>query len=128
MKSLWLERADFLDPKTLQRATQSMPTVFWELYLAHTLNRSGISIQSQMRTKKNQKGPDLFASNPDVWIEAIMPGLGTGPDAMEYPSLGEAYDTPVDTFILRLRHAFETKAGVMARYITTGRSCRDKQR
>jgi len=120
MEALWRDCAAFLDPNAMQRATQSMPTVFWELYLAHTLNSSGISIKPQTRTKKNRKGPDLFAANPDVWIEALMPGLGTGPDAMEYPPMGEAYDTPVDTFILRLRSAFETKARVMAQYITTG--------
>lgn len=120
MEALWRAYAPFLDPGTLQRATLSMPTVFWELYLSHTLNSAGISLQPQPRTKKNQKGPDLFAANPDVWIEAIMPGLGTGPDAMEYPPMGEVYDTPVDSFILRLRCAFETKAGKMTEYIKTG--------
>jgi hypothetical protein len=97
-----------------------MPTVFWELYLAHGLNSSGISLQPQARTKQNQKGPDLFAANPDVWIEAVMPGLGTGPDAMEYPSMGVVYDTPVDSFILRLQNAFETKARRMAKYMEEG--------
>jgi hypothetical protein len=97
-----------------------MPTVFWELYLAHALSTSGVSLQPQARTKKNQKGPDLFATNPDVWIEAIMPGPGTGPDAMEYPPMGKAYDAPVDSFILRLRSAFETKARVMTGYMKAG--------
>ena len=92
----------------------------WELYLAHTLNSSGISVKPQPRTKKNQKGPDLFAANPDVWIEAIMPERGTGPDAMECPPMGVAYDTPVDSFILRLRSAFETKARVMTKYLKAG--------
>jgi hypothetical protein len=120
MEGLWRDCGTFLDPDTLQRATQSMPTVFWELYLAHTLNSSGISLQPQARTKQNQKGPDLFAANPDVWIEAIMPGLGTGPDAMEYPPMGEAYDIPVDSFILRLTHAFYTKARKMSEYMKAG--------
>ena len=120
METLWRDCAAFLDPDTLQRATLSMPTVFWELYLAHTLNSNGISVQPQARTKQNQEGPDLFAANPDVWIEAIMPELGTGPDAMEYPPMGEAYDTPVDSFILRLRGAFETKARRMTDYMRAG--------
>ena len=120
MEALWRDCAAFLDPDTLQRATQSMPTVFWELYLAYTLNSSGISLQPQARTKQNQKGPDLFAANPDVWIEAIMPGLGTGPDAMEYPPMGEAYNTPVDSFILRLRGALWTKARVATEYMKAG--------
>jgi len=97
-----------------------MPTVFWELYLARALNISGISLKPQTRTKKNQKGPDLFATNPDVWIEAIMPGPGTGPDAMGYPPMGKVYDVPVHSFILRLRSAFESKARVMAEYMKAG--------
>ena len=120
IEALWRDYAAFLDPDTLQRATQCMPTVFWELYLAHTLKSSGIFLQPQARTKKNQKGPDLFAAHPDVWIEAIMPGCGTGPDAMEYPPMGVVYDVPVDSFILRLRSAFETKALVMTDYMKAG--------
>jgi hypothetical protein len=120
MEALWDDCGAFLDPDTLQRATVSMPTVFWELYLAHTLKASGISLQPQARTKTNQKGPDLFAANPDVWIEAIMPGRGEGPDKVEYPPMGVAYDTPVDSFILRLRSAFETKACVMTKYMKEG--------
>jgi hypothetical protein len=120
MEALWRDCAAFLDPDTLQRATLCMPTVFWELYLAHTLNGSGISLQPQARTKQNQKGPDLFAANPDVWIEAIMPGPGKGPDAMEYPPREGAYDTPVDSFVLRLRGAFKEKADKMAKYMKAG--------
>jgi hypothetical protein len=120
MAALWRDCAAFLDPDTLQRATISMPPVFWELYLAHTLNSSGISLEPQARTEKNQKGPDLFAANPDVWIEAIVPGLGTGPDAMGYPPMGKVHDTPVESSILRLRSAFEKKARVMRQYMEAG--------
>jgi hypothetical protein len=120
MEAMWRDSGVFLDADALQRATLCMPAVFWELYLAHTLKSCGISLQPQARTKKNQKGPDLFAANPDVWIEAVMPGPGTGPDAMEYPPMGVAYDTPVDSFILRLRQAFETKADVMTKYVNEG--------
>jgi hypothetical protein len=120
MEAMWHECEEFLDPGTLQRATLSMPTVFWELYLAHTLKSSGISLQPQARTKQNQKGPDLFAANPDVWIEAVMPERGDGPDAMDLPPMGKVYDAPMDSFILRLRSAFETKAGKMTEYMRSG--------
>ena len=109
MEALWLASAEFVDPGTLQRATLSMPPVFWELYLAHVLKSSGISLQRQARTKRNQKGPDLFAANPDVWIEAITPELGSGPDAMEHPPMGVIYGTPVASFILRLRSRLRKK-------------------
>jgi hypothetical protein len=120
METLWRDCAAFLDPDILQRATLNMPTVFWELYVAYALKMSGISLQPQARTKQNKKGPDLFATSPDVWIEAVMPELGTGPDAMEHQELGVAYDTPVDPFILRLRSVFETKAKLMSGYTKTG--------
>jgi hypothetical protein len=120
MEAIWQECGEFLDPDTPQRATVSMPAVFWELYLAHALKSAGISLQPQARTKKNQKGPDLFADKPDVWIEAILPELGTGPDAMEYPPMGIGDDVPVDSFILRLSGAFDTKARVMGEYIRAG--------
>lgn len=120
MEMLWRECGEFLDPDTLTRATVSMPAVFWELYLAHALKAAGVSLQRQPRTKKHREGPDLFASEPDVWIEAVQPELGAGPDAMEYPPMGVAYDVPVDSFILRLRSAFEAKARVMAEYARTG--------
>jgi len=97
-----------------------MPAVFWELYLAHVLRASGVRLQAQARTVRNKKGPDLLATSPDVWIEAILPGPGTGPDRMEYPPMGIAYDVPVVPFILRLRNAFETKANAMREYIKAG--------
>ncbi len=120
MEALWLDCSAFVDPGTLHRATQNMPAVFWELYLAHALKLSGISLQVQARTRQNQKGPDLFASNPDVWIEAITPGVGTGPDAMEHPPMGVVYSTPVNSFILRLRGAFAEKAEKMKAYTDMG--------
>jgi len=118
IEALWQDYGMFLDRDALKRAGQSMPTVFWELYLANALKCSGVSLRQQRdRTKKNQKGPDLFAANPDVWIEAVMPGPGTGPDAVPYPPRIGGYDVPVDTFILRLRSSFEDKARKMTGYI-----------
>jgi hypothetical protein len=120
METIWRECGQLLDPDTLARATESMPAVFWELYLAYVLKRAGISLQPQARTRKNQKGPDLFADNPEVWIEAVVPELGRGPDAMEHPPMGIAYDVPVVPFILRLRNAFGEKAKIMAGYLQAG--------
>ena len=118
IEALWQECAAFLDPDALKRAADYMPPVFWELYLAHTLKSSGVSLQPMARTKQNKKGPDLFATNPDVWIEAIMPELGKGPDAMEYPPRGG--EAPVGRFILRLTAAFHDKARKMTEYMKSG--------
>ena len=113
MEAIWQECEESLDPEAPTRPTRSMPAVFWELYLDHALKSAGVSLQPQARTKKNQKGPELFAAKPHVWIEAILPRLGTGADAMEYRPSG-------NSFILRLSGAFDAKARVMAEYIRTG--------
>lgn len=92
----WNESSPFVDLDVLNRARQDLPSVFWELYLAHALRRQGISLVTQARTKKNQRGPDLRAESPDVWIEAVAPNCGTGEDALKAPPLMQAYDIPVD--------------------------------
>jgi hypothetical protein len=102
METLWRDYGIFLDPDVLQRATLNLPAVFWELYVAQTLHSSGINLQPQARTKQNKKGPDFFAANPDVWIEAVMPEMGNGADAVPVQELGVAYEVPVEPVILRL--------------------------
>jgi hypothetical protein len=116
LENLFRDYAVFLDPDILQRATQDMPTVFCELYVACALHGSGVPLQQLQRTKQNKKSPDLFSVNPDVWIEAVMPKMGSGPDAMKLQELGVASGVPVDPFILRLRTAFGDKARAMTEY------------
>ena len=120
IQALWDECEPFLDLNAQNHAMQDLPSVFWELYLAHALQKAGVSLVPQPRTKKQQRGPDLRAENPEVWIEAITPTSGTGPDAMQHTPLGICYDVPVQSFILRLRSAIKEKAGKMATYIHDG--------
>lgn len=81
IEQLWQECAPFVDANATDHAMQNLPAVFWELYLAHALRRVGISITQQQRTKKQQRGPDLRAEQPDVWL-AVAPTPGTGQDAL----------------------------------------------
>jgi hypothetical protein len=112
------ECCHFLDANASHHAMTDMPpSVFWELYLAHALRRSGINIVEQNRTKKKQRGPDLRATNPDVWIEAVVAYPGSGEDALEAPPRNGSYEVPVDDFILRLRNAIETKSRIIKGYI-----------
>jgi hypothetical protein len=120
IEKIWQECAPFVDSNACYHAKEYLPPVFWELYLAHALRRSGISIVAQPRRKKSQGGPDLLAANPPVWIEAVVPTSGTGPDALKRPPLGVVFDVPVDSYVLRLRSAFESKARIMADYIRAG--------
>jgi hypothetical protein len=120
IEQLWQECAPFLDANAPHHAMQGLPSVFWELYLTHALRHAGISIAQQQRTKKRQRGPDLLAEHPDVWLEAVTPTPGTGQDALQPPRLGEVYDTPVDAFVIRLRSAIEAKADIIKGYINDG--------
>lgn len=76
MESLWAECGQFVDPSTSERVVQHLPSVFWELYLARALRAHGVSIVRQVRSKAKQKGPDLLADSPKVWIEAMVAGGG----------------------------------------------------
>lgn len=120
IEKIWQECAPFVDSNARHHAKEDLPSVFWELYLAHALRRSGISIVAQPRRKKSQRGPDLFAADPPVWIEAVVPTSGTGPDALKRPPLGVVFDVPVDSYVLRLRSAIESKARIVAEYIRDG--------
>jgi hypothetical protein len=128
IETLWRHYATFLDPDVVQRATLNMPAVFWELYVAQALHSSGINLQPQARTKQNKKGPDLFAINPDVWIEAVMPEMGDGPDAMQLEKLGVAYEVPVrggswNTYSLSVRASYRVRFGPTYRCSNIGFRC-----
>ena len=110
----------FVDPKTSERVVQHLPSVFWELYLARALRAHGVSIVRQVRSKAKQKGPDLLADSPKVWIEAMVAGGGTGPDALQSPPELLASDVPNEQFIMRLTNAFKCKAKAFKKYIEDG--------
>ncbi len=82
IERLWEECAPFVDANASHHAIDDMPPAFWELYLAHALRRSGITLVRQQRTKKTQRSPDLRAANPTVWIEAVTPTPGVRRDIL----------------------------------------------
>lgn len=120
IERMWHECGQFLDPAALTRARQSMPSVFWELYVAHTLRGAGLSLQSLNRTRQNQAGPDLFTRDPDVWIEAVQPTPGTKNDALENPPFLSAYGFPEEQFLMRLTGVFKCKAKKLEEYARAG--------
>jgi hypothetical protein len=69
---------------------------------------------------KNNKGPDLFAYGPDVWLEAVAVREGTGPDALPKPEIGNAYDYDPDPLVLRLRSVIKDKSMKLTNYIRDG--------
>jgi len=69
---------------------------------------------------RNNKGPDLFAEDPGVWLEAVVVRCGTGPDALQYPEMMKAYSYNPDGVVLRLRSAIRDKSTKLQNYIADG--------
>lgn len=120
LEQLWQDAGRFLDLNSRVRAKHGLPSVFWELYLAHVLQCRGIRLVVQSRTKKRQRGPDLFAEGPRVWIEAVVPTSGSGPDALSTKSRPGATDVPIEPFVMRLRAVIDSKAKIIAAYLRDG--------
>ena len=95
-----------------------MAPVFWEMYLAYSLKRQGKTLvpRSQLGFMDN-KGPNLFIKNPDVWVKAVIATSGTGNDALQQPASGLCVNDNIDGVILRLRSAIRDKSIKFRKYI-----------
>lgn len=118
LERIWLECAQYVDPDSVERATRDLASVFWELHLAYALRRAGKDLLPRNRLGyKNNKGPDLFAEDPGVWLEAVVVRSGTGPDAIQQPEIGKGYDYDPDGLVLRLRSVIQDKSMKLENYI-----------
>jgi hypothetical protein len=73
------------------------------------------------RPRSAGKGvPDLLTTNPRIWIEAVMPHPGTGPDALSEPALGKVSTVPLEGIVLRILTALQEKALRLRHYLEDG--------
>jgi hypothetical protein len=120
---MWTSCGQLVDADAQVRAwADDFYPVWWELYLAYSLSKSGISLVPTKEHPQDQgKGrPDLFAIGPRVWIEAVMPQVGAGADALIEPMSQTVFDIPADRFVLRLANALSEKFGKVLQYIEQG--------
>jgi len=110
----------FLGTDPADRATEDFYPAWWELYLAHSLHNVGIALATRATRTHPPKGPDLLVEHPRVWIEAVMPKSGDGPDALSEPQPGQVFNVPADDFVLRLRNAIDEKILKLRQYIDDG--------
>ena len=107
VESLWRDYRPYADNHFLSDACRHFQERFWEMYLGVTFLKHGFSIN-----RDKNAGPEFYLQTETqrkIWIEAIVPGAGDGADAAPPLSPGDASDSPVNEFILRLRHAIEEK-------------------
>lgn len=109
VETIWEECSPFLDTNLAEKAMDSYASAFWELYLTHTLLSDGLNPVRRSDREPAREGPDLLLSLPRVWVEAVAPGPGEGPDAVPEPTVGEARPVPDDQIILRYRSAIASK-------------------
>lgn len=109
VEMIWEQCCQFLDDDLPRKAMTSYASVFWELYLAHTLISSDLEPVRRVEREPAREGPDLLLATPRVWVEAVAPGPGEGPDAVPEPTVGEARPVPDDQIILRYRSALASK-------------------
>jgi hypothetical protein len=119
---MWASCGQFIDTNATERAKKDdFYAVWWELFLAYALSRAGVALVPTSARPCTGKGrPDLLAANPRIWIEAVMPRPGTGPDALAEPSLGEVFSVPTEAFVLRLRTAIQEKIAKLEQYLKDG--------
>jgi hypothetical protein len=86
------------------------------MYVAHALKSGGVKLVPRVSRTPQRKGPDLFATVPDVWIEVAAATPGTGADKLEW---GHG-QVPDDRFILRLSETVVKKAEQLRTHIQLG--------
>ena len=116
VETLWSRFAPYADPDFQQQIACQFHPRFWEMYLACQLLDLAVDLQH----RRPGLGPDLLAhvNGRHIWIEAIAPGHGSGPDAVPPLEEHEMFvPVPTDSFVLRLTGAVEKKAVEFNRYL-----------
>lgn len=103
---LWGRYKKFADPHFREDAKNHFLERFWEMYLAVTLIEHGFNIN-----RVGEEGPEFYIEQDGkrIWVEAIAPGPGEGPDRVPEPECGVAYRVPTEKILLRFTHALSEK-------------------
>jgi hypothetical protein len=104
-EKLWVEFKPCADRHFRSDAMNNFHQRFWEMYLGVTLLRKGFKL-----VKVSDEGPEFYFMSGDkkVWVEAIAPNPGDGPDAVPAQPKGVSIP-PNDKVILRYTSALSDK-------------------
>ena len=125
VERLWGFFSPYADHNFRGKIATSFSQHFWEMYLAFGLAMQGANLQpisSGGQSRRDRLGPDLqlLGLPHPVWVEAIVPFRGGGPDQVPEMRLGTVQDIPSEALILRYRHAIEEKFRKLLFYLKKG--------
>lgn len=103
---LWATYRPLADPHFLTDARNHFLQRFWEMYLACALVHRGFEVK-----RVGHEGPEFYfhCEGRRIWVEAIAPGPGDGPDRVPEIQLGEAYTVPTEKILMRFTSALLAK-------------------
>lgn len=116
-EALWQQYIPFADPHFRVDAQAHFIERFWEMYLAVALLDRGIELSPGAG-----KGPEFsFRYSGDrIWVEAVAPGPGDGPDRVPEIEYGVASAVPVVNILLRYANAVVEKRRQYIAAVTSG--------
>src|SRR5687767_8366967 len=90
LDALWRQFQPYADANFPSSIQSDFASRYWEMYLGCAL--LGIGKTLAPRSSRTKNGPDLLIvdGGGKLWIEAIAPSGGAGPDAVEQPPLNVA--------------------------------------
>lgn len=117
LEAMWPVFAPLADSNFSAEFPRRTQDRFWEMYLGTTFLGLGLEV-----SKPSEAGPDFCVHLPSgrLWIEAVSCGAGEGPDALEEPPSGEAYQIPEQQILLRLLTALSSKLMQFGQYRESG--------
>ena len=106
VESLWPRFQPLADSNFQTDAKNHFLQRFWEMYLACSLMERGLELH-----KVDDAGLEYYFNEGGrrVWLEAVAPSPGKGPDRVPEIVYGEAYTVPSEKVILRFTSAMRDK-------------------
>lgn len=104
--SLWVRYAPLADAHFRADAKNHFLERFWEMYIAVTFMERGFKL-----CRVGGEGPEFYfeLSQRRIWVEAVAPGPGTGPDQVCEPQNGVVTKVPTEKILLRFTQALVDK-------------------
>jgi hypothetical protein len=117
VERLWRMYAPYADRHFREDARKHFLQRYWEMYLAVALKDAGFT-----PVKLTDKGPEFFIEidGRRVWVEAIAPGGGQGPDKVPEFPLREVFKVPTEQVLLRYTNALAEKHAKYRRDVEKG--------